>query len=354
MESASRNVLSKPKGTRPVLLILTGLFCAAVIAGVLWLKEMRSQPQVDPVLRSTSLGFVDNGPHKLDPAFTDKDGDLVADPPSDPAKFIDPPKLVFCFVATESAAASKIAWQPFTDYLSKVTGKPVEYLMVTSTHEEIKAMHDGHLQVAAFNTGGVPPAVDLAGFVPVCALPTDAGSVTHSEIIVPTDSPLQKPEDLKGHELTLTDPTSNSGYKAPLFLMRQKFGLQPDADFWVRCSQSYETSIDGIIAHRYEAAAVADDMLQREVAAGTVKDSQFRIIFKSDGFPTAGLGYVYNLEPSLARKVRQALLDFDWKGTSLESMLNSSTRTKFVAVSFKQDWAMVRQIDDQMGLLSGF
>ncbi len=139
-----------------------------------------------------------------------------------------------------------------------------------------------------------------------------------------------------------------------MLLLKEKFGIQPISDIRLRYSHSHEASIAGVVAHRYEAAAVADDMLGRQIAAGTIAPSQLRMIFQSEGFPTAGLGYAYNLKPELAQKVREALLSFDWKGTSLEKLLNSGSHTKFVPTNYKDDWGLVRRIDDEMGLLSGF
>jgi phosphonate transport system substrate-binding protein len=347
--------LPRPERTHPILLMLTAFLLAAFIGIAIWLKFYRMPTVENSAIRLASAGFSNTAPHTLDPAFKDANGDLIADPPSNPAQFIDPPTLTFCYIASDDAAAKKQEWKPFTEYLSKVTGKPVDYLLVTSTHDEIKAMHDGQLQVAGFNTGAVPPAVNVAGFVPICALPTsDGGAFTHTDIIVPADSPLQKPEDLKGHELTLTSPDSNSGYKAPLALLRSNYGLQPSSDISLRCSLSHDASIAGVVSHKYEAAAVADDMLGRQLSAGTISPTQFRIIYKSENFPTAGLGYVYNLKPELANKVREALLSFDWKGTPLEKVLNAGPQTKFVQLDYKKDWGLVRHIDDQMGLLSGF
>lgn len=349
--SASHDTRRK---TRPLMLLLVAISVAGVIGLILWMRLFPAEVTDGAANYAAFAGFK-NSVHKLSQGFKDENRDLIADEPTDPSRWIDPPTLTFSFVAADDAAAVKEQWRPFTDYLSQATGKPVEYLLVTSTQDELEAMHDGKLQVACFNTGAVPPAVNLSGFVPVCALPTpDGGALTHTDILVPADSPLQKPEDLKGHELTLTNPTSNSGYKAPLLLLKEKFGLQPISDIRLRYSQSHGASIAGVVAHRYEAAAVSDDMLGRQLAAGTITPSQFRIIFKSESFPTAGLGYVYNLRPELARKVRQALLTFDWKGTPLEKSLSGGTQTKFVPTNYKEDWALVRMIDDEMGELSGF
>ena len=337
--------------TNPLILLLAILILTAGILGGLWLKYYRVAPANNRAGDLAATGFTPTPvAHKLDARYTDADGDLVADAPTDPAKLISPATITFSYVAVEDAEKSRAAWKPFCDYLSKATGHPVEYVLLTSTNDEIKAMRDGKLCVAGFNSGAVPSAVNRAGFVPVCGVPTPDGSaMTHTAIIVPADSPLRSPTDLKGRELTLTDPSSNSGYKAPLVMLRSKFNLQPLSDVMLRYSGSHESSIAGIANHHYEAAAVAADMLDRETAAGHIKPDQYRIIYASDAFPTAGLGYAYNLAPDLAKKVREALLSFDWKGTSLEAELASTKSTKFVPVNYKDNWTLIRSIDDQMG-----
>jgi phosphonate transport system substrate-binding protein len=337
------------KGTSPALLLLLSLVATAAIAWALWEQYFRVPYTPDTQLSLNSTGF-HFSVSKLDARFTDADGDMVADPPTDPSKLIDPPTLMFAYVATDEPEKQKEAWKPFTDYLSKATGKPVEYVLFTSTKDQLKAMLDGKLHVAGFNTGSVPAAVNNCGFVPICAIPTGEGTAwTRSDIIVPADSPLQHAGDLKGHELTLTEPASNSGYKAPLVLLRSNFGLQPLSDVLLRYSGSHEASIEGIAQKKFEAAAVADDMLNRALAAGTIKQDQYRTIFSSESFPTAGLGYVYNLKPELAAKTRDALLNFDWKGSSLEQTFSEAKQTRFVQVNYKNDWSLIRRIDDEMG-----
>ncbi len=81
-----------------------------------------------------------------------------------------------------------------------------------------------------------------------------------------------------------------------------------------------------------------------------IKPSQYRVIYSSETFPTAGLGYVYNLKPELAAKIREAFLTFDWKGTVLEDKFSGAKQTKFVPVDYKNDWSLIRRIDDEMGI----
>ena len=49
------------------------------------------------------------------------------------------------------------------------------------------------------------------------------------EIIVPADSPIKTPADLKGKKLAFTAPTSNSGFKAPSVLLEAEFNLVAEA-----------------------------------------------------------------------------------------------------------------------------
>jgi phosphonate transport system substrate-binding protein len=286
----------------------------------------------------------------LNPRFTDADGDLVADPPKDAKDFIDPPTLTFCYTPVDDPKPFKEAWADFTKHLSEMTGKPVEYLMITSDQEQLRALRDGKLHVAGLNTGRVPIAVDACGFVPVAMLAgdNDAGGRTHTEIIVSSSSQIKDVRGLKGHELTLTVAGSNSGFKAPLVFLKE-FDLLPGRDYKIRYSGSHDQSIADIASGQFEAAAVAADVLQRAVAAGTIKAEQFRSIYKSENFPTAGLGYAYNLKPELAAKVREALLKYPWSGTSMEKYFGASGQHGVVPVNYKDDWSLVRRVDDATG-----
>lgn len=288
---------------------------------------------------------------QLDPKFVDADKDLVADPPTDPAKLVDPDPLVFSYIATDDPLQAEETWKSVMDHLARATGKKVVYFPeARSTGDQIKALQEGRLHVTGFNTGSVPAAVNSAGFVPVCVMAAPDGSFTYQmELIVPADSPMKTPADLKGNELTFTDVNSNSGFKAPLVLLRDEFRLEPGRDYDVRTSGSHNLSIAGIAEKRYQAATVASEILDRAIGKGLIKKEQFRSIYKSKPFPPACLGYVYNLEPGLAEKIRAALLDFPWQGTALEKSFKSAGKSRFVPIRYKDQWGFVREIDEAIG-----
>jgi phosphonate transport system substrate-binding protein len=347
---------ARRSGVSVVTAALVGVLLTAVACGAWYYLAVHRPMKVhveerqESTVQLTGLLSPAGERNKLDEAYVDADGDLVADAPGDAAKLADPAVLRFCYVAAEDHAPYREAFADFMAHLSKVTGKKVEYVEYEATEDHLSAMKNGALDVTAFSTGSVPAAVCQAGFVPVACLGTEAGGSKYEmHIVVRPDAGIGSVPDLKGKDLALTDAGSNSGYKAPLVMIKSDFGLLPGRHFGVRYSGGQEQSIKGLADGTYQAAAVASDVLGREVAAGRVKEGQFKSIYKSESFPTAAFGYAHNLTPALAAKVREAILGFRFAGTSMERFFAGSTQDRLVPVNYKNDWSLVRRIDDAMG-----
>lgn len=345
-----------PKSSRssPLLLLAAIFVPVIVIVAAIWYVSVSQPLQAsreftqEVVLRTAGLGKATV--NRLDPRFADANNDLVADMPADPAQQIDPPVLYFSYIAVEEPEHFRDVFKEFIAHLSKATGKPVEYQLLHSTGDQLKALRDGQLHICGLNTGAVPMAVDLCGFVPIGKLASSDGIASYRmQLIVPAKSTLKSAADLRDQELTVTEPGSNSGFKAPLELLRDVYGLEPERDYRLRYSHGHDESIAGIASGEYAVAAVAGDVLRRAVARGDIKTNQFRIIYESEAFPTAAIGQVYNLKPELAEKIRQAIFDFDWNGTEMAKEFAQSEQSKFVPANFKDDWSLVRKIDDHMG-----
>lgn len=290
---------------------------------------------------------------KLDPRFTDANGDMVADAPADAAKQIDPEVLIFSYTPVEDPAVYAKVWAEFTDHLAKATGKKVQFFPVQSNAAQLEAMRAGRLHVAGFNTGSNPIAVACAGFVPFAMMAANDGAYGYEmEIITYPGSGIAKVEDIKGKKLAFTSETSNSGFKAPSALLKSQFGMEAGKDFEPVFSGKHDNSIIGVANKDYPAAAIANSVMKRMIARGVIKPEQVVTIYKSQTFPTTGYGYVYNLKPELAEKVKQAFFSFNWEGTALQKEFKSAEppQEKFIPITFKDTWAVVRQIDDAMGV----
>jgi phosphonate transport system substrate-binding protein len=289
----------------------------------------------------------------LDARFCDRDGDLVADAPTDPKERIDPSVLVFAYTPVEDPAVYRDVWAGFLDHLSKVTGKRVQFFPVESNAAQIEAMRAGRLHVAGFNTGSNPLAVNCAGFVPFAMMASKDGRYGYEmEIIVKADSPIRTIEDLRGRTLAFTSPTSNSGYKAPSALLGSEFGMRADLDFKTAFSGKHDNSILGVVNGDYEAAAIANQVLAQMAGRGAVDGRTLRSLYKSQTFPTTSYGTVYNLTPALQAKIREAFFTFPWEGSKLlaEFVAGEPPQERFMEINYKDKWEVVRAIDRQMNV----
>ncbi len=68
--------------------------------------------------------------HAMDPRFTDADGDLMADTPTDPKAWVDPSVLIFAYTPVEDPAVYVKVWEEFLKHMEKVTDKKVQFFPV--------------------------------------------------------------------------------------------------------------------------------------------------------------------------------------------------------------------------------
>lgn len=285
----------------------------------------------------------------LDKAYCDRNNDLVADTPTDPKQLVNPSTIIFSYTPVEDPAVYAKVWDTFIKHLEKTTGKRVAFFPVQSNAAQLEAMRSGRLHVAGVNTGGNPIAVNCAGFVPFAIMASKGGTFGYEmEIIVPADSPIKTPADIKGKKLAFTSPTSNSGFKAPSALLESEFKLVAKRDFEPVFSGKHDNSVLGVANKDYDAAAIANEVMFRMFDRKVVDPKKIRTIYKSETFPTTGYGHVYNLDPQLAEKIRQAFFSFDWQGSALQKEFKGLDR--FVPITYQKDWNVIRKIDAASGV----
>jgi len=347
-DAPSSNAQAAASPLRLVAVVI-GLIIIALLAYQISMSSVAGNSAGNQITMRT-IGLTSPVLNRLDPAFKDTDNDLVADAPADPDRVIDPDTLTFSFIAQKQGGEQQLAtFADFTDYLAEQVGRPVEAVAYESTDEQLKALRSGKLHLTLLNTGSVPIAVNAAGFVPVAAPGKQTPQAYRMVIITPNDSDIQTVTDLRGRELTLTRPTSNSGFKAPIVMMLHDFGMKPNLDFMIRNSWGHENSIREVVEGKAEAAAVASDLLDRMIASGEISSADVQIIYRSEPFPAAVLGYSALLKPELRDQLDQAISDFSFEDTSLTQEYSPNRADRFAPVSFKDDFALVRRIDDAIG-----
>jgi phosphonate transport system substrate-binding protein len=293
-------------------------------------------------LTVTLAGAADPCAHrgKLDALYCDENRDGVADPPKDPAKLVSPDTLIFTYAPVEEPAVYEAAWSDFMKHLEKVTGKKTKYFGLQNYAAQIEAMRSGRLHISAYSTGSLVYAVHLAGAVPF-AIMRDAKGPAGYHLVIMTQAnndKIKSVADLKGKRVAHVSQTSNSGHQAPVFFF-SKMGVVPGKDYQVVFSGKHDNSALGVVNGDYDAAAVADTVVERMASRGVIKHSDYKIIYTSPVFPTAGFAYSHNLEPKLADKVREAFMTFKIEGSALGKEFKG--RTGFMSVNYQKDWDAV-------------
>ncbi len=287
---------------------------------------------------------------KLDVLYCDENGDLVADPPKDPKRFVNPDPLIFAYVPVEDPAVYAATFADLVRHMEKVTGKKIQFFGPQNYAAQIEAMRSGRLHVTGYSTGSVPFAVNLAGAVPFAVMADDRGGGSGYHLIVITQAGNEKINsvgDLRGKRVAHVSQTSNSGHQAPVYFF-SKLGVVPGKDYQIAFTGKHDNSILGVVNGDYDAAAVADTVLQRMVNRGLLKQTDFKVIYTSPLFPRAGFAYAHNLDPKLVEKIREAFFTFRIQGSSVGKEFRDVTR--FTPVTYRKDWDAVVGIQEANGV----
>jgi len=282
----------------------------------------------------------------LDALYCDENRDHVADTPKDAKKWKNPSTLVFTYTPVEDPAVYENVFKPFTEHLAKCSAKRVVFFQVQSNAAEIEAMRSGRLHVGGFSTGPTNFAVNMAGAVPFAV----KGNATEWQgyqliFVVKKDSPYQKLADLKGKKVAHVQPSSNSGNLAPRVLF-PKEGLVPDQDYKVLYSGKHDQTVMGVLSGDFDGGPVASDVFKRMADRGQIKTEDFRIIYRSQTFPTSSFAYAHDLEPKFRDQMLKCFYDYRFPP---EMQKEFGGADRFFPINYKEHWAIVRHVAEGSG-----
>ena len=180
-------------------------------------------------------------------------------------------------------------YTPFADYMTKKLGKPVKIFTASSYAGVMQALAADQIEFAAFGSSSYAGAwKEMKGAVkPLLVRAMDNGSTGYySVIVVRSDSPYKKLDDLKGKTLAFADPNSTSGYAVPYYNLK-KIGYDPEKFFGsIPFSGAHETGVLGVYNGQYDACAtnIKSEVAghpQRMAEKGMIKPGSVKWIWKS-------------------------------------------------------------------------
>jgi hypothetical protein len=90
-----------------------------------------------------------------------------------------------------------------------------------------------------------------------------------------------------------------------------------------------------------DAAPVASDVFIRMAHRGQIKESDFRVIYRSQKFPTSSFAYAHDLDPKLVDKMLGCFYDYRFP-PEMQKAFEGADR--FFPINYKTTWEVVRTV----------
>jgi phosphonate transport system substrate-binding protein len=228
----------------------------------------------------------------------------------------DFPELNFGIISSENEADRVARHQRFHAYMERALRVKLRMHNATDYAGTIEGLKARKLEFARFGPASYAQAwLVTGGKVEPLAVQTDKDGFAgyHSVIVVKTDSPYRRVEDLAGKSLAFADPNSTSGYVAPHYFLKEA-GFEAARHFGrTGFSGSHENGVIAVINGTYDAAATwwtnaERGNVQRMEGKGLIPRGQVRIVWTSPKLPESPWAIHTDLPPDLRHDVRAALL----------------------------------------------
>ena len=228
----------------------------------------------------------------------------------------DPKTLTFSIIPTEETIQELTIYKPLIDYLSKCTGKKIEFYMPTSYSTVVEAMVNKWVDVAVHGPYSYVTAhdidPDIMVFTTYAKRPghiTKEGPGYQSVVITKKGSGLTTIESIRGKTLALTDPGSTSGNLFPRVVFSKEIGVPLEKYFKkIVYSGGHDLSTIAVYEGKVDVGFVATHRFDNVVDRGMVKKEDFNYLWWSATIPQDPFALRMSLCPDLRKKIVETFL----------------------------------------------
>lgn len=241
----------------------------------------------------------------------------------------------FGVTISESAEITVKKYQPLMDYLSKKVGRPFEVRLAKSYDDILSLMKSGEADAGVLGSIAGSEALHHGQVTPVARGEKGGVSTYKGYLIARKDRGAKKVEDLKGKTFDSNTGSASVGKFFPRKLLKDK-----KLDFDTFFSRTTSSSKHDIVVYK---------VLDRQADCGTVKDSVFEKLAKSDErvkkelvilatsqpFPDGNVMFRKGAPADLVKTARKALLGMD-KDAEANPALEAVGADRFIPSSAKE------------------
>ena len=266
------------------------------------------------------------------------------------AKCENPDVLTFSIIPTEETIQELKIYKPVIDYLSKMTGKKIEFYMPTSYSTVVEAMIGKWVDVAVLGPYSYVIAnskdPDIQVFATYAKKPgyiQEEGPGYRACLITKKGSKFTTIESLKGAVVGLTDPASTSGNLVPRVVFTKVIHMPLEKYFSkVVYTGGHDLSTMAVYEGKVDAAFVATHRFDNVIMRGMVKKDDFNYLWYSPPIPQDPFCYRGSLCPELKEKIAQTFLTLNQE-PSCAAYLKNVNSNRFVKMT-SADYDIIRDL----------
>ena len=237
----------------------------------------------------------------------------------------------------------------FRTEMEEYLGIPVKELKGSDYTVGIEAMKAGKLDIMLVTPMSYYQAKRTANIEPLVTTTTDGAPEYRTVFVTKSDrTDISSLEDLKGKTFAFVDPASSSGYMYPkaklvVDLNLEAVRLENPGYFFktVTYSGKHDSSLIGVTMGDYDAAAVAQQIIDQTAEAGLINKEDIKIIGQTEIIPSACFVLRADLPQDLKDKIKEFYLQYNDRAYFEAFYKNPDIR--FIEAK-DSDYAVVRQM----------
>lgn len=262
----------------------------------------------------------------------------------------NPDALTFSIIPTEETIQELTIYKPVIDYLSKMTGKKVEFYMPTSYSTVVEALIGKWADVAVLGpysyviANSKDPDVEVfATYAKKPGYIQEEGPGYKAALITRKGSKFTTIESIKGAVVGLTDPASTSGNLVPRVVFTKVINEQLE-DYFKKIvyTGGHDLSTMAVYEGKVDAAFVATHRFDNVIERGMVKKDDFNYLWYSPAVPQDPFVYRGSLCPEIKQKIEETFLTLQDE-PACAAFLENVKSNKFVKMT-SADYDVIREL----------
>ena len=236
------------------------------------------------------------------------------------------------------------------EYLSTKTGVPIEFTILSRYGNIIESFTSEKMDGAFFGSFTGALAIQKLGVVPLARpVNLDQTSSYRGYIFVRRDSGITGPEQMRGKRMAFVEKATTAGYIFPRAWLKEH-GIT-DLEGFFRESYftgSHDAAIRAVLDRKADVGAAKHSMYDRVRKDDPRVDKDLVILARSPWVPSNGLCVRKDLDPSLQKKLKAALLALE-KDPAGKDVLEKFGALRFIETTEK-DYLPVFDLANKAGI----